>query len=159
MFCPCPSQVPIKMPGEPSDQEMIAARSQSILHPKPGSPRREDAGPDCWPPETKCSPCLTSNPNHTDMVELSRALGQCLLLQVWKLSPGMERDLSRAPRKLMAEMGPGPQLKPRPEARRLADTLSCLGPSQWKQPTISSKAQTSGETSGEHILHLGLVKR
>lgn len=67
----------------------------------------------------------------------------------------------------MLEMGPWHQLEPCPEAgsttlpRCLTDMLLCLQPPyQWHQMTIFLKTQTlQAKTSGEHILHLGLVKQ
>ena len=84
-----------------------------------------------------------------------------------KLSPGEGKELIRALRELVAELGLGPQLDACPEQKSLPPTCSqslllvALAPTPpTLSGTISLKTQPFWvKTPGENIEHLGLMKQ
>lgn len=72
--------------------------------------------------------------------------------------------MSRAPRKLVAELGPGPD-RALPRGRRAASQRPCWRtflPEALQVEAVSHFLKSPAvpvKTPGEHILHLGLVKR
>ena len=84
-----------------------------------------------------------------------------------KLSPGEGKELVRALRELVAELGLGPQLEACPEQKSLPPTCSqslllvALAPTPpTLSGTISLKTQPFWvKTPGENIEHLGLMKQ
>lgn len=162
------------MPSGPSDQEMASASSQaesSPQSPNSAAHRRENAALNHQGESVPHT--LANSPNQTDMDGTSKDTEPMLPPpDTEKLSPGEGKELIRALRELVAELGSEPQLEACPEPKSLPTTCSqallLLALPQPPPPTPAPDPQWDHflkntafwvKRPGEHIEHLGLMKQ